>query len=658
MIDFENIKGLGPKTIEYLNKLNIYNLYDLLTHYPFRYEVLSRSNINELKQDDKIIIDGIVESKPIVNRFRNMNKMTFNINTNNNLLKVVIFNRAFMVTNIDIGKNITVIGKYDLIHNTVIANEILFINLTNKPTVIPIYRTTQGLPRKRLSKLIISVLDQANYIEDYIPSYISKEHSFISKIEALNYIHNPTDIDLLKKAMIRLKYEEFFIFMIKINYLKILNKNNTTGYDRKVDRTYLENIIKLLPFQLTDDQLNTIEEITNDLNSNYRMNRLLQGDVGSGKTIVAFLSCYLVSKSNYQSAFMAPTELLAKQHYNNALKLFKDINIELLIGSTTKKEKEGIYKRLKEGDIDLIIGTHALLQERLEFNNLGLIITDEQHRFGVNQRKVLRNKGNMPDVLYMSATPIPRTYALTIYGDMDISTIKTLPKNKKEIITYVKNDKEIKEVLSMIKNELDNNHQIYVVAPLIEDDNEKENIKKLNDNYKKAFKDYSIEILHGKMKQDKKDLVMKDFLDKKIDILVATTLIEVGIDVPNATMMVIHDADMFGLSTLHQLRGRVGRSDLQSYCILIGDKENERLKIMETETDGFKISEKDFELRGSGDLFGIRQSGDLSFKIADIRKDFKILLKAKEDSLNLLNNNDINNYSLLKKEIDSVIKVD
>ncbi|NLV90090.1 MAG: ATP-dependent DNA helicase RecG [Tenericutes bacterium] len=658
MNDFKNIKGLGPKTIEYLEKLNIYSTFDLITHYPFRYEVLSRSNINDLKQDDKIIIDGIVESKPIVNRFRNMNKMTFNLNIKTNVLKVIIFNRAFMSSNIDIGKNITVIGKYDLIHNTVIANDILFINLTNKPTIIPIYRTTQGLPRKKLSKLILSLLDQVNNIDDYIPEYISNEHSFISKSESIKYIHNPIDIDLLKQAMIRLKYEELFIFMIKINYLKIINKNNTSGYNRKVEVKYLENIINSLPFELTIDQLKSLEDITKDLNSNYRMNRLLQGDVGSGKTIVAFLSCYLVAKSNYQSAFMAPTELLAKQHYNNALKLFKDIKIELLIGSTNKKEKEIIYKRLKEGDIDLIIGTHALLQESLEFNSLGLIITDEQHRFGVNQRKTLRNKGNMPDVLYMSATPIPRTYALTIYGDMDISTIKTLPKNKKEIITYVKDNKEIKEVLSMIKNELDNNHQIYVVAPLIEDDNEKENIKKLKDNYTKAFKDYSIEMLHGKMKQDKKDSIMKDFLDKKIEILIATTLIEVGIDVPNATMMVIHDADMFGLSTLHQLRGRVGRSDLQSYCILIGSKDNERLHIMESETDGFKISEKDFELRGSGDLFGIRQSGDLSFKIADIRKDFKILLKAKEDSLNLLSNKDINDYPLLKKEIDSILKVD
>ena len=655
MID---IKGIGPKTNSYLEKLNIYNIDDLITHYPFRYEVLSRSNIDELKQDDKIIIDGIVESNPTIFRFKNINKMTFNLNIKTKVLKITIYNRSFLQQSITIGKSITVLGKYDLKHNSIIANDIMLSPLTNKPTIIPIYRTTQGLPRKTLHKIILNALSEVNNISDYVPSNYSNEYKFITKKESLNHIHNPLDLELLKKSMVRLKYEELFLFMLKINYLNILNKNNSNGYDRRVDKKVLDEVINNLPFTLTSDQLKSLDDIVNDLNSNNRMNRLLQGDVGSGKTIVALLSCLLVAKSNYQSAFMAPTELLAKQHYNNSIKLFKDINIELLLGSTPKKEKELIYKKLKEGSIDLIIGTHALLQEKLEFNNLGLIITDEQHRFGVNQRKALRNKGKMPDILYMSATPIPRTYALTIYGDMDISTIKTLPKDKKEIITYVKDISEIKEILSMIKIELDNNHQVYVVAPLIEEDEEKENVKKLKERYTTAFKSNSIEMLHGKMKQEEKDSIMKNFLDKKIDILIATTLIEVGIDVPNATMMVIHDADMFGLSTLHQLRGRVGRSDIQSYCILIGNKDNDRLKIMEKEHDGFKISEKDFELRGSGDLFGIRQSGDLLFKIADIRKDYKILLKAKEDSLNLLKNNNIDNYPLLKEMINNIIKVD
>ena len=413
-----------------------------------------------------------------------------------------------------------------------------------------------------------------------------------------------------------------------------------------------------MPFELTKDQLKSLDEIVSDLNSKNRMNRLLQGDVGSGKTIIALLSSYLINKSNYQTAFMAPTELLAKQHYNNAIKLFKDINIRLLIGSTSKKEKEEIYKEIKDGTIDLVIGTHSLIQDNLEFNNLGLIITDEQHRFGVNQRSNLRNKGNMPDVLYMSATPIPRTYALTIYGDMDISTIKTLPKEKKQIITYIKEPNEIKDVLYKIKEELDKNHQVYVVAPLIEEIENKDSVKKLLDRYKLAFKSKKIEMIHGKMRENKKDSIMNDFLNNKIDILISTTIIEVGIDVGNATLMVIHDSELFGLSTLHQLRGRVGRSNIQSYCILIGSKTNERLKIMESTTDGFKISEKDFELRGSGDLFGVRQSGDLLFKIADIKKDYKILLKAKEDSTDFLDSENLLDYPLLNKVIQNIIRKD
>lgn len=659
MSDIKNIKGIGPKTLSYLNKLEIYNVYDLIEHYPFRYEVLSRSNIEELKQDDRIVIDGIVETKPTMFRFKgNMNRMNFNISTNSNIFKVTIFNRAFLIKNIDVGVKLTVIGKYDFKNNTIVASDIMFFQLEDKPTIIPIHRTTNGLPKKTLHKIILNALTYEKEVIDYIPESIVKEYSFLNKYEALKQIHNPTDLDLLKKSMIRLKYEELFMFMLKINYLKLLNKNNTLGYDRTVDEKYMEDILDKLPFTLTIDQLKVLDEIILDLNSKNRMNRLLQGDVGSGKTIVALLSSYLMAKSNYQTAFMVPTELLAKQHFINSINLFKDINIRLLIGSTTKKEKELIYSEIKEGKVDLVIGTHALLQEKLEFSNLGLIITDEQHRFGVNQRTTLRNKGNMPDILYMSATPIPRTYALTIYGDMDISTIKTLPKDKKEIITYIKEPSEIKDVLSKIKEELDKRHQVYVVAPLIEDEENKDSVKKLLDRYNLAFKSYSIEMIHGKMKQDKKDSIMKDFLDKKIDILISTTIIEVGIDVKNATLMVIHDSEYFGLSTLHQLRGRVGRSDIQSYCILIGDKSNPRLKIMESTTDGFKISESDFELRGSGDLFGIRQSGDLSFKIADIRKDYKILLKAKEDSLNLLNNDNLDNYPIQKSIIEGIIRKD
>ena len=391
-----------------------------------------------------------------------------------------------------------------------------------------------------------------------------------------------------------------------------------------------------------------------------RMNRLLQGDVGSGKTIVAIISMYMNYLSGYQSALMAPTEILAQQHYNNICELFKDYDIKvcLLTGKLKIKEKKEIYEKLNNGEIDFIIGTHALISDNVNYKNLGLVITDEQHRFGVNQRGNLKNKGITPDILYMSATPIPRTYALTIYGDMDISSIKTLPNGKKEIITTLKKESEIKDVLTSIYKELKQNHQVYVIAPLIEesDKSDLKNVYELEKNMNKAFgKLYNIGILHGKMSNEEKENVMKDFKDNKINILISTTVIEVGVDVKNATMMVIFDSYRFGLSALHQLRGRVGRNNIQSYCILISDRETERLNILTKTNDGFKISEEDFKLRGSGDLFGNRQSGDMAFKIANLRRDYNILLRAKEDSLEYLrkhNEEDLKKYLEIETDLD------
>ncbi|MBR2891510.1 MAG: ATP-dependent DNA helicase RecG, partial [Bacilli bacterium] len=405
-----------------------------------------------------------------------------------------------------------------------------------------------------------------------------------------------------------------------------------------------------IPFKLTNDQELAIEDILKDLESSSRMNRLLQGDVGSGKTVVAFVAMYANYLCGYQSSLMAPTEILATQHYNNLIKFFKDkkIKVALLTGSTSKKEKNEIYEGLENGSIHMVIGTHALIQDEVNYNNLGLVITDEQHRFGVNQRSNLKNKGNAPDILYMSATPIPRTYALSIYGDMDISSIKTMPNGRLPIETYLKKNSDMLDILNMMYKELKDNHQIYVIAPLIEESEkiDLENVYELESKFNKAFKDiYKVGVLHGKMDPIEKDKMMDSFKNNEIQILISTTVIEVGVDVPNATMMVIFDSFRFGLSQLHQLRGRVGRNSLQSYCILISDYEKERLNILTETNDGFKISEEDFRLRGSGDLFGIRQSGDMSFRLADIKKDYNILVKAKEDSEEILNN--IENYPLL-----------
>ena len=426
--------------------------------------------------------------------------------------------------------------------------------------------------------------------------------------------------------------------MYKINYLKMQNKKSSVGIKRDIDKEKVNDFIKTLPFKLTNDQKKAVDDIIKDMSSNSRMNRLIQGDVGSGKTIVSFIAMYINSICGYQSALMAPTEILATQHYNNLKNIFKDTGIEisLLTGSTLKKDKNLIYKDLESGKISVVVGTHALIQEEVKYNNLGLVITDEQHRFGVNQRGNLQNKGVMPDILYMSATPIPRTYALTIYGDMDTSIIKEKPAGRKEITTYLKTNAEIKDVLQMMLDELKQHHQVYVIAPLIEESENSGDLATvcdLRDKMKLAFGEYyKIDIVHGKMASKAKELIMDEFLQNKIQILISTTVIEVGVDVPNATTMVIFDADRFGLSTLHQLRGRVGRGSSESKCILISDLDAKRLHIMVEETDGFKISEEDFKLRGYGDLFGTKQSGDLSFKIASLRDDYDILLKTKEDS--------------------------
>ena len=654
MSDLQFIKGIGNATIDKLNKLEIYNVNDLITYYPFRYEVLKKTSLN----DEHSVVSGVIESTITTNYFNRMNRLRFKMQVEGKLINVVIFNRAFLKEHLSIGKTITIIGKFDQDKNQFIASDIKLLDIGNTTNIYPIYHKVKGLTDKNLNKYINLALKQ-EYVIDYIPDKIIDKYNFLSKKESLNLIHNPSNNVKLNEALIRSKYEELFLFMLKINELKNKNSINNIGYSKKIDLDKINSFIKSLPFTLTEDQEKTLDEIFDDLHSEKRMNRLVQGDVGSGKTIVAIISMYAMYLNNYQSALMAPTEILAHQHYENMINLFKDydINIKEILGSTPKKEKEIIYEELKQGKIDMIIGTHALLQEQIEFKNLGLIITDEQHRFGVNQRSSLRNKGNMPDVLYLSATPIPRTYALTIYGDMDISIIKSRPKGRKEIITLVKDNSEITEVLTRIKKELDQGHQVYIVSPLIEnDETEDEDIKKLERKFKLAFKNNNIGILHGKMTPKEKDAIMKKYQDKEIDILISTTVIEVGVDVKNATMIVIFDAYKFGLATLHQLRGRVGRNDLQSYCILVTNRETKRLDIMEKVSDGFLLAEEDFKLRGSGDLFGTRQSGDMNFKIANLTKDYNILLQAKEDSNEILK--EIDNYPLLKGVLKESINKD
>ena len=664
MAELKDVKGIGPKSLSLLNKININTVEDLVTHYPFRYDVLKRDELSSIDDGEKIIIDGKIESMPILMRFKaGLNKMNFRLVTQSGVVGVSIFNRAFLKSKLLVGTDVIVIGKLDKGKNVITASDIKLDQLSNKVKIEPVYHCTSGLTNKNMSTYInMALLMYGRDVMDYIPHEYQEKYNFVNKKTALNIIHNPSTAEKLKEVTIRLKYEELFQFMFKINYLKQQNKKEKNGLVRVIDRDKLNKFIEKIPFKLTNDQNIAIEEILSDLESPTRMNRLLQGDVGSGKTVVAFTGMYANYLCGYQSALMAPTEILATQHYNNLKQFLKGtkVNVVLLTGSTPKKEKNEIYKGLKDGSINMVIGTHALIQDEVEYNNLGLVITGEQHRFGVHQRANLQNKGVKPDVLYMSATPIPRTYALTIFGDMDVSTIKEKPVGRQKIDTVVKKTSEITEVLEMMYEELKNKHQIYVIAPLIEESENSDltTVNELRDKMKLAFKDkYKIDIVHGKMASGAKDIIMDQFKKNEVQILISTTVVEVGVDVPNATTMVIFDADRFGLSTLHQLRGRVGRGTSKSHCILISDSDTERLKIMEREDDGFVISEEDFKLRGHGDLFGTKQSGDMEFKIASIRNDYKILLQAKKDSKEYLENKDTDNDSLKKVLIDSITAV-
>ena len=647
-MDIKNLHQVGEKTSKILNKLGIFTDDDLINYYPYRYNVYNFSN--ELIDNSTLIINVIIESNPIVSYIKkNFNRLSFRARYNERIFNVVIFNRAYLKTNLTIGKNITIIGKYDFKKNIFTSSDIKF-NVTNGQ-IEPVYHLTKGITNNTVSKLIKDNFNNI-YIKDSLPSNIISKYNLLSKKDALYNIHFPSDLKMVHYAKNRLIYEELFDFSFKMNYFK--NQNIKKDKEPKnIDINKINEFKKLLPFSLTTDQDNAYNEIVQDMSSNKKMNRLLLGDVGSGKTVVAVGAIYANFIAGFESTLMAPTEVLATQHYFSIKKILDKFNVavELITGSMSKKEKEAIYKRVQNKEIDLLIGTHSLLNENIIFNNLGLVITDEQHRFGVHQRFTLEDKSKCPDILYLSATPIPRTYAMTIYGDLDISYIKTKPTGRKDIITKVKKNSDIKEVLGLMLEQIKLGHQIYVVSPLVEED-ESLNLTSINllkEKLSLAFKNlFRIEIIHGKMKTSEKESIMNDFKNNQIKILIATTVIEVGIDVSNATMMVIFNAERFGLATLHQLRGRVGRSDLQSYCYLISDSDNDRLKVMEESNDGFYISQKDFEMRGHGDLFGVKQHGDMSFKLANLKNDYNILLFANEDAKKFIDSKEYLNNEYYK----------
>ena len=653
----EDIKGIGPKSLLALKALNLYTKDDVINYFPYRYNVYTPVKLRECSEGDTCTITGYVESIPKVFFIRkNLNKLSFAFNTGSELVNVTIFNRAYLKPNIRIKSYISVIGKYNRKSNTFMASDIKLTPIT-KTVIEPVYHLNQGIKRSNFKKLVDEILDNTVEIKSNVPDYLIEKYNFINKKEAVTNVHKPKDINSLKKADLHLIYEELFTFMLKVSYLKEKNASDGKFNIKSFDEDRVNNFISSLPFSLTDGQMQAVDDIKGDFLSKKKMNRLILGDVGSGKTIVSFIALYMNMLAGYQGVLMAPTEILAVQHFNNMMGLFGDkLNIQLLTSSTKKGERNKILQNLKNGETQVLIGTHSLLNDELVYNNLGLVITDEQHRFGVNQRQTLQEKGKDVDVLYMSATPIPRTLALTIYGDMDITEIRTKPGGRKEIITKIFKNSELKNVLEKMLDEIKAGHQIYVVAPLIDDEeDEKMNVTSLKDKFDVAFNGMvPTGLLHGKMKPNQKDEVMNSFKNGDTKILISTTVIEVGVDVKNATMMVIFNAERFGLATLHQLRGRVGRNDMQSYCYLISDYDAERLKVLEESNDGFYISEQDFKLRGGGDIFGIRQSGEQSFKIANLNRDYKILMQCKSDAEGFLKSKNLDDYKNQKEILENL----
>ena len=652
-MELTDIKGVGPKTLDHLHELGIYTLDDLLTDYPYRYDLFEPTNLTEQYDNERIAINVIVETTATTAFIRkNFNKLQFRVNHNGKTMYAVIFNRAFLKPHIVIGKTITLVGKYDLKRNTFICDDIK-LNPITKKEIIPIYHVKKGIKSNDILKIIESAIDDSVKIPNYVPDEFIMKYDFISKKQALRMIHMPHKEEEIKKAKVYLKYEELFLFLFKIAYMKDENEN-IYKEEKNFDEKKVENFIASLPFTLTDSQDEALKLILDDIKSNKKMNRLVLGDVGSGKTIISFISMYANFLAGYQSVLMAPTEVLARQHFESAISYFKDyhLTIDILVGSMTKKEKEALKARLASGEINILIGTHAIIEDAVSFYRLGLVITDEQHRFGVKQREILKSKGEVPDALYMSATPIPRTYALTLYGDLDVSFIRHKPGGRKTIVTKIKKYSELKDVLMHVLEEIKAGHQVYVVASIIDDNEELDlkSVETLKEKFNMAYQGkIPIEILHGKLKQREKDAIMERFKNNETKILISTTVIEVGVDVKNATVMVIFDADRFGLATIHQLRGRVGRNNIDSYCYLISDKEIDRLKVLEESNDGFYIAEKDLELRGEGDLFGTMQSGVKTFKIANLKTDLKIMMQAKSDSEEYLKSGQYKNNMNYKK---------
>ncbi|MDQ0198559.1 ATP-dependent DNA helicase RecG [Neobacillus ginsengisoli] len=638
-----NIKGIGEETAESFAEMNVFTIEDLLEYFPYRYEDYRLRDLADVLHEEKVTVEGKVHSEPsLVYHGRKKSRLTIRLLVDRYLIKVVFFNQPYLKNKIIMNETITVTGKWDAHRQTITANEMQVGTNAKAKDFEPVYALKGKLTTKGIRKFMNLAFKQfGNLISENLPVTLTNKYRLLNRRDALLAMHFPQNSEDLKQARRRFVYEEFLLFQLKMQALRKFEREHSPGLTLNYDLIKLKKFIESLPFPLTNAQKRVVNEILTELKSPYRMNRLLQGDVGSGKTVVAAIGLYAGVTAGFQGALMVPTEILAEQHAESLKSLLDPFSIrcELLTSSVKGKRRREILQDLAEGKIDILIGTHALIQDEVSFQKLGFVITDEQHRFGVEQRRVLREKGENPDVLFMTATPIPRTLAITVFGEMDVSIIDEMPAGRKAIETYWAKPEMLERVLTFVEKELVKGHQAYVICPLIEE-SEKLDVQNAIDVHTTLthyFQNrYNVGLMHGRLSSDEKDTVMKAFSSNEVQVLVSTTVVEVGVNVPNATMMVIYDAERFGLSQLHQLRGRVGRGSDQSFCILLAAPKSEvgqeRMKIMTETNDGFVLSEKDLELRGPGDFFGKKQSGIPEFKIADMVHDYRALETARSDA--------------------------
>ncbi len=644
----QNIKGIGEETALQLNQMGIHSVLDLLEYLPYRYEDYRLRDLEEVAHDERVTVEGKVHSEPSLMYYgRKKSRLTVRILVGRYLIQAVFFNQPYLKKKINLHDTVTVTGKWDKNRQVITAQHFQAGPHNKEGDFEPVYSLKGNVKNNTLRKFIKKAFtDYQHIISENLPAVLLDKYKLMKREEALYQLHFPSSPSDMKQARRRFVYEEFLLFQLKMQALRKFEREQSSGIQQHYDVEKIKAFTDSLPFPLTGAQKRVVNEISSDLKSPFRMNRLLQGDVGSGKTVVAAIALFSSVTAGYQGALMVPTEILAEQHAESLSELLSPagLSVALLTSSVKGKRRKLLLEKLKEGEIDILIGTHALIQEDVEFKSLGLVVTDEQHRFGVNQRRVLREKGESPDVLFMTATPIPRTLAITVFGEMDVSIIDEMPAGRKAIETYWAKADMLPRVLTFMDKELDQGRQAYVICPLIEE-SDKLDVQNAIDVYNQLLVyfegRYKVGLMHGRLHPDEKDDVMRQFSSNDLQVLVSTTVVEVGVNVPNATFMLIYDAERFGLSQLHQLRGRVGRGEDQSYCILLAEPKTEvgkeRMKIMTETNDGFVLSEKDLELRGPGDFFGKKQSGMPEFKVADMVHDYRALEVARDDASALIN---------------------